>query len=85
MINFGSDSVVLKMHLFGHVTFYFDGFLMSTHRAIDKTHCMNKIGSQYSVIFGSGKLTGGAPGLQIRCAGLKPRQVGSIPMHFRHQ
>ncbi|MBN2419707.1 MAG: AI-2E family transporter, partial [Deltaproteobacteria bacterium] len=28
-------------------------------------------------------LTGGAPGLQIRCVGLKPRQVGSIPMHFR--
>ena len=32
---------------------------------------------------GSGKLTGGAPGLQIRCGALKPSRVGSIPMHFR--
>ncbi|MBN1842703.1 MAG: hypothetical protein JW883_10535, partial [Deltaproteobacteria bacterium] len=29
-------------------------------------------------------LTGGAPGLQIRCGALKPSRVGSIPMHFRH-
>lgn len=33
---------------------------------------------------GSGKGSGGPPGLQIRCAGRVSRQVGSIPMHFRH-
>ncbi len=33
---------------------------------------------------GSAKVTGGPPGLQIRCGALKPSQVGSIPMHFRH-
>ena len=33
---------------------------------------------------GSAQLTGGAPGLQIRCEALKPSRVGSIPMHFRH-
>ena len=32
---------------------------------------------------GSAKVTGGPPGLQIRCGALKPSQVGSIPMHFR--
>ena len=34
--------------------------------------------------YGSAKVTGGPPGLQIRCGGLVPSQVGSIPMHFRH-
>ena len=34
--------------------------------------------------FGSAKVAGGPPGLQIRCEGLKLSQVGSIPMHFRH-
>ncbi len=33
--------------------------------------------------YGSAQLTGGAPGLQIRCGALKPSRVGSIPMHFR--
>ena len=32
---------------------------------------------------GSAKVTGGPPGLQIRCEGLTTSQVGSIPMHFR--
>ena len=33
---------------------------------------------------GSAQLTGGAPGLQIRCGALNTSRVGSIPMHFRH-
>ncbi len=36
-----------------------------------------------SVTFGSARLTGEAPGLQIRCEALIPSRVGSIPMHFR--
>ena len=34
---------------------------------------------------GSGKGTGGPPGLQIRCTGLTAWWVGSIPMHFRQK
>jgi hypothetical protein len=46
---------------------------------------LTRPGSRLSIPVGSGQLTGGAPGLQIRCEGLKPPQVGSIPMHFRHK
>lgn len=40
--------------------------------------------SNFVVPQGSAQLTGGAPGLQIRCEALITSRVGSIPMHFRH-
>ena len=43
------------------------------------THC----GFAVKFSGGSAKVTGGPPGLQIRCWALKPSRVGSIPMHFR--
>ena len=44
----------------------------------------NKNNMIINSFYGSAQLTGGAPGLQIRCGALKPSRVGSIPMHFRH-
>ena len=52
------------------------------------TFCLNTLHNRVlfaTVSGGSGQLTGGAPGLQIRCGGLNTSRVGSIPMHFRHQ
>ena len=49
---------------------------------------IDKIRDEISIfakfVWGSAQLTGGAPGLQIRCGALKTSRVGSIPMHFRH-
>ena len=44
---------------------------LQAKEGIDKGPGIAKIGMDGYC--GSGKLTGGAPGLQIRCTGLKPR------------
>ena len=58
----------------------------SIRKVVDKTPHPFKVGpfTINDPSHGSGQLTGGAPGLQIRCGALTPSRVGSIPMHFRH-